>query len=372
MKLSDCKTISERAQFIENTLNLTLTHIQNNSVDTDEQTHCENRVGSVAIPLGVAGPFNVQGEYAKGERYVPLATTEGALVASVSRGAKATHEKGIIVSVDKVGVTRGPVLKAKTVGGAQKIEKWIGEHRVELGEKAKESSGHIHLMDVVVKRAGLYIFIRFSFDTDRAMGMNMATLATERLIEYISKYTECEPIAVAGNYDIDKKPAWLNSIYGRGYMASAEAIVSSSAVKNVLKTTPQKLFEVWKAKCLIGSALAGSIGFNAHHANIIAAFYCATGQDLAHTVEGSLGMTIVDILADGSLYISVNIPSIMVGTIGGGTMLTTQTEARAITQQESPMGLAEIVSAAVLAGELSLLASLSEGTLASTHRRLGR
>lgn len=372
MKLNECSNTSERVSFLENELGTSLSTIQQVVVDSDELIHCENRIGAVTIPLGVAGPIHITGEHIKGNYYIPLATTEGALVASVNRGAKATHYEGIVTTVEKVGVTRGPVLKAKTIGGAKKVEEWIWEQRSMLSQLVEESSSHMKLMDVLVKRAGLYIFIRFSFDTDRAMGMNMATIASQKLIEYISSKTNTEIIAVAGNFDIDKKPAWLNSIYGRGYVVHAEAVVSKKIVSDVLKTTPNKIEEVWRAKCMIGSALSGSIGFNAHHANIVAAYYCATGQDLAHVVEGSLGMTIVEVLDDESLYISVQLPSIMIGTVGGGTKLKTQTEARSIIKTESPHALAELLGAAVLAGELSLLSSLSEGTLASSHKRLGR
>jgi hydroxymethylglutaryl-CoA reductase (NADPH) len=372
MKLSECKNKEERAQYLEKKLSVSLQNIQKVTIDSDEFVHCENRIGSVLLPLGAAGPLLLVGESAKGEIYVPLATTEGALIASVNRGAKATFERGIVTTVQKVGVTRGPVLKAKKLGEAVKIEKWIWEHMNELAQKTEETSSHIKLMDLVVKRAGLYVFIRFSFDTDKAMGMNMATIATQHVIEYIAEKTQASIIAVAGNFDIDKKPAWLNSIYGRGYVVSAEAIISKERVKNILKTSTQTVFEVWKTKCLIGSALSGSIGFNAHHANIVAAFYAATGQDLAHVVEGSLGMTIVDILEDGSLYISVTLPSILIGTVGGGTKLVTQSEARSILKTNDPLAQAEILGAAVLSGELSLLSSLGEGTLASTHKKLGR
>jgi len=372
MKLSKCKNSQERARYLEKILSISLQYVQKEALDPDELVHCENRIGSISLPLGVAGPFKVMGEFAKGEYYIPLATTEGALVASVSRGAKASFEKGIVSSVQRVGVTRGPVLKAKTISGASKIEKWMKEHINELMIKTEETSSHIKLMDYMVKKAGMYIFIRFSFNTDKAMGMNMATIATQHLIEYIAEKTRSSIISVAGNFDIDKKPAWLNALYGRGYVAQAEAIISKETVKNVLKTSPKALFEVWKTKCLIGSALSGSIGFNAHHANIVAAFYAATGQDLAHIVEGSLGMTIVDVLEDGSLYISISMPSIMVGTVGGGTKLKTQTEAISIMKTNTPSALAEILAAAVISGELSLLSSLSEGTLASTHKKLGR
>lgn len=372
MKLNECKTPQERNEFLEKKLSVPLKALLQVSIDAEEYIHCENRIGSVTIPLGVAGPIQILGENAKGEYYAPLATTEGALVASVNRGAKATTEQGIITSVQKVGVTRGPVLKAHSIGGALKIEKWLWEHMAELVAKTEETSSHIKLMDLTVKKAGMYLFIRFSFDTDKAMGMNMATIATQYLIEYISQKTNSTIITVAGNFDIDKKPAWLNALLGRGYVVQAESIISKETVETVLKTTSKKIFEVWKTKCLLGSALSGSIGFNAHHANIVAAFYAATGQDLAHVVEGSLGITLVDVLENDSLYISVHLPSIMIGTIGGGSKLITQSAARSLMKSDSPLVLAEILAAAVLSGELSLLASLSEGTLASAHKKLGR
>lgn len=372
MSLTDYKITKDRNNFLEKKLSLSLSALMEAGQEEGGHIHCENRVGSITIPLGVAGPFLIQGEEVKGEHYIPLATTEGALVASVNRGAKACLEKGIITSVQRVGVTRGPVLKTNGPKKALLVEKWIWDNMSDLAKKAQESSTHIRLMDVVVKRVGMYIFLRLSFDTDQAMGMNMATIATHTIVEYIASKTKSSVITVAGNFDIDKKPAWLNSIYGRGFVVQAESILSSDTVSSVLKTTPKKIEEVWRAKCMIGSALAGSVGFNAHHANIIAATYAATGQDLAHIVDGSLGMTIVEVLEDGSLYISVNLPSVLVGTLGGGTQLATQKEARSIMKVTTSQALAELIGAGVLAGELSLLASLSAGTLASSHKKLGR
>lgn len=372
MSVKDYTTVKDRNQFLQDKLSLSLKSLLTTTIDDEEKVHCENRIGSVSIPLGVAGPFSIKGDEIKGEHYIPLATTEGALVASVNRGAKACFETGIITSVQRVGVTRGPVLKADMLAGAVKIEKWIWEHMSDLAKKAQETSSHIRLMDIVVKRVGLYIFLRCSFDTDQAMGMNMATIAAQRIIEYVSVKTKAKIITVAGNFDIDKKPAWLNSIYGRGFIVSAETVIKSETVFAVLKCLPKQIEQIWRTKCMIGSALSGSIGFNAHHANIVAAIYAATGQDLAHVVEGSLGMTIIEMMDDGSLYISVNLPSVMVGAIGGGTQLKTQSEARSITGTKTSAALAELIGAGVLAGELSLLASLSEGTLASTHKRLGR
>jgi hydroxymethylglutaryl-CoA reductase (NADPH) len=204
------------------------------------------------------------------------------------------------------------------------------------------------------------------------MGMNMATIATDKIAELIEEEVGVKCISVAGNFDIDKKPAWINFINNRGFKVWAEVIVSKQTVKSVLKTTPEGIFEVWLAKCMLGSAMSGSLGFNAHYANIVAAFFAATGQDIAHTVEGSMGITTAKVLKNGDLYFSVYLPAVMLGTVGGGTNLATQKEAISITGAKKSAELAEVLGGAVLAGELSLLSSLEEGSLAKAHQKLGR
>jgi hydroxymethylglutaryl-CoA reductase (NADPH) len=204
------------------------------------------------------------------------------------------------------------------------------------------------------------------------MGMNMVTIATQALCEFIEQETGFTCVTVAGNFDIDKKPAWLNFIEGRGIKVWAEAILSPEIIKDVLKTTPQKIFDVWYGKCVLGSIMSGSMGFNAHFANIIAAIFIATGQDPAHIVEGSIGVTTTKVLPDGNLYVSVYLPDLMIGTIGGGTKLKTQKEALAIIGAKNVLEFGEVIGAAVLAGEISLLASLAERTLAGAHKKLGR
>lgn len=176
---------------------------------------------------------------------------------------------------------------------------------------------------------------------------------------------------MAGNYDIDKKPAWLNFINGRGKKVWAEAVIPHAVIKDVLKTTPEKIHEVVIKKCLLGSIISGSMGFNAHYANIIAAIFASCGQDLAHVVEGSLGITTTELIGD-NLYMSCYLPDLMVGTVGGGTGLPTQKEALAILGNPTAMQFAEIVGGTVLAGELSLLGALSSGQLAEAHSKLGR
>ena len=202
--------------------------------------------------------------------------------------------------------------------------------------------------------------------------MNMITIATDSINRLIETKTKIKCLSVSGNFCIDKKPAWLNFISGRGKRVWAEVILKKEVVKEVLKTTPESFFEVWLAKCMIGSAMSGSLGFNAHFANIVAAFFASTGQDLAHVVEGSMGVTTAKILDNGDLYVSVYLPSVMLGIVGGGTKLKIKQEALSIIGAKTSEELAEVFIAAVLAGEISLLSSLEEGTLAKAHEKLGR
>ena len=224
---------------------------------------------------------------------------------------------------------------------------------------------------------GRSVFCRFIFDTQEAMGMNMVTIASSAMVRTIELKTEIKCVSLSGNLCVDKKPSSLNFILGRVKKVRAEVVLSKKIVKEGLKTTPKKIYKTWFNKCLLGSALAGSLGFNAHFSNVIAAIFLATGQDMAHVAENSLGITTVEINDDESLYISVYLPDLMIGVVGGGTDLATQKEALRILgiadgKRGDSLKLAKIIGGAVLAGEISLLASLAEGSLAKAHGRLGR
>lgn len=373
MKLHEYKTAAERKSALEKEKSIDLSALSESLQDDPSIIHCENLVGAVSVPLGVAGPLNIEGDRVRGDYYIPLATTEGALVASINRGCKTvTVSGGAAVYAYRVGMTRGPVFVVSSLEHNKKLYRWIRDHEHILAEEAEKTSSHLKLKKIIVSGTATYVFVRFHFDTADAMGMNMVTIATTQMVELIEKETGAQCLSVAGNYDIDKKPAWLNFINNRGYKAWAECTLPADIVSAVLKTTPSKVFEVWLAKCMIGSAMSGALGFNAHYANIIAAIFIATGQDPAHVVEGSMGITTAKILPSGSLYFSVYMPALCVGTVGGGTALKTQTAARRIMGVTQAVELAEVTIGAVLAGELSLLASLSEGSLASAHKKLGR
>lgn len=373
MNIRTASSPAERRSLLEEETQTSLTEVGNALRDEQSSIHCENLIGAISLPLGVAGPLHIHGAQGEKNAYVPLATTEGALVASVHRGAKATRMAGgIQVYVEKEGTTRGPVFFTGSVRKSTYLANWVQAHTEELTKQAQQTSSHLTLMHIDVKVVTNYVYIRFSYDTDQAMGMNMVTIATQAICSFIEKETGITCLTVAGNYDIDKKPAWLNVIKQRGYAVRADTVIPAKVVENELKTTAQKLFDVWLSKCMIGSALSGSLGFNSHFANIVAAFFAATGQDLAHVGEGSLGITTTQVLENKDLYMSIYMPAVLLGTVGGGTKLQTQTEARSITHAHNAHELAEVLSGAVLAGELSLLASLAAQTLARSHQALGR
>ncbi|MBU1000645.1 hydroxymethylglutaryl-CoA reductase [Patescibacteria group bacterium] len=374
--LRDLKNNQKRREFLEKELNINLDKISQINFEESKVVgrNIENLIGSTQIPLGIAGPLLVKsGDQKTKEYFIPLATTEGALVASVSRGCKAITEYGnTMVCVENIGITRGPVFKNENLKEAMKTQTWIKKNYKELAKIAESTSSHLKLLKADFQIVGRNLFIRFYFDTEDAMGMNMATFATEKVVELIERKTKAKCISLAGNFDVDKKPSWLNFISGRGKKVWAEAILSKKIIKDILKTTPSAITEVVARKCYLGSIMSGSLGFNAHYANIVAAVFAATGQDLAHVAEGSLGITTAEVLEKDSLYFSVYLPSLIVGTVGGGTHLPTQQEALKIMQVSNALEYSQVLGGAVLAGELSLIASLAEGTLAKAHKKLGR
>lgn len=357
-------------------------HIHNFSFDIESVTkrNIENMIGAVQVPLGVAGPLRVNGEYAKGDYYIPLATTEGALVASADRGSSAiTACGGANVRIFQDEMTRAPVFRAEDITGAKKLVDWVNANFKRLKGRAEETTRFGELLSVKAFVAGRNVYLRFSYDTKDAMGMNMVTIATDAAVDLVLEANDVELIALSGNMCTDKKPAAINIIEGRGKTVSADVILGTEVISEKLKTTPERMAEVNYRKNLIGSARAGSLGFNAHAANIAAALFIACGQDAAHVVEVSNAMTTMEITESG-LYCSVTLPSLPVGTVGGGTRIGTQQECLnmlGVAGAGKPPGanakkFAEIIAAAVLAGEISLIAALASRHLAKAHAGLGR
>ncbi len=373
------QAVAIRRKFAEEISGAELKNISNYSINMElaSKKNIENSIGVIQIPLGIAGPLKVKGDHADGEFYVPLATSEGALVASVNRGFSVISESGgAITKILDDKMTRAPVLKAKSVTDALEIKAWINENFKELKKAAEVTTRHGRLIKIdPILVIGKYIYPRFVYTTGDSMGMNMVTIATEAALNLLTYKTGAHLIALSGNACVDKKPSSLNLIEGRGKSVTAEIVVPRAIVKNKLKTTPEAIVEVNIAKNLIGSAVSGSMGFNAHYANMIGAIFLATGQDEAHIVEGSIGITTAMVEDNGDLYFAVTLPDVPVATVGGGTSIETARESLEIMGaygNEKVHKFAEIVAGTVLAGELSLMGALAAGHLARAHKDLGR
>jgi len=345
------------------------------------EPNIENMIGTVQVPLGVVGPVNINGGSLDDERYLPLATTEGALLASVNRGCSVINRAGgATARVTKSGMTRAPVFRVTDVAEALALVEWVREHGEDLKTAAEETTNHGELQDVTPYVVGNNVYLRFRYDTKDAMGMNMVTIATKAACDLLETETTASLVALSGNLCTDKKPAAINAVEGRGRSVTADVIIPREVVESSLHTTPDAIAEINTRKNLIGSAKAGALGFNAHVANPVAAMFLATGQDEAQVVEGANAITTAEVTADGDLYFSVSLASLEIGTVGGGTKLPTQTEALDILGVRGggdPAGanadaLAEAIAVGSLAGELSLLAALGSRHLSSAHESLGR
>ncbi|ELZ55281.1 MULTISPECIES: hydroxymethylglutaryl-CoA reductase (NADPH) [unclassified Haloferax] len=340
----------------------------------------ENMVGAIQVPMGVAGPVSVDGGSVSGEKYLPLATTEGALLASVNRGCSVINSAdGATARVLKSGMTRAPVFRVADVAEAEALVSWTRDNFAALQEAAEETTNHGELLDVTPYVVGNSVYLRFRYDTKDAMGMNMATIATEAACGIVEAETTASLVALSGNLCTDKKPAAINAVEGRGRSVTADVRIPREVVEERLHTTPEAVAELNTRKNLVGSAKAASLGFNAHVANVVAAMFLATGQDEAQVVEGANAITTAEV-QDGDLYVSVSIASLEVGTVGGGTKLPTQSEGLdvlGVSGGGDPAGsnadaLAECIAVGSLAGELSLLSALASRHLSSAHAELGR
>ena len=375
MSAHEC--VDERRARIENKLDVDLSAlvISNTQIGQAEEKNCEQMFGAVLVPVGLAGPLKIT--FSSGETrdvYLPLATTEGALVASVNRAAKAlSNSGGVRVSSEYVGITRSIAFAAKNV---KKISLAIRKLEKDWKQVAEATSKHLKILSYDIDASGGVVFLTIAADTDEAMGMNMITIAAQAAGEFIAHTLKIKMLTVAGNVDSDKKPSRRTKKYGRGYRVHAEAVIDAKTVRDVLKSDIDDICATARAKLDVGTKVAGALGKNLHAANVVAAAYLALGQDVAHVVEGSLADTTVRKVKGGVLLL-VDLPAVLVGVRGGGTELPAQKQClNLILKQKTTLRpstqLAETIGAAVLAGELSLLAAQATNTLARSHKKLAR
>nr|AGA83240.1 3-hydroxy-3-methylglutaryl-coenzyme A reductase [Aquilaria sinensis] len=344
---------------------------------------CEMPVGYVQIPVGIAGPLFLMGE----SILCPMATTEGCLVASTNRGCKAINLSGGATSVLlRDGMTRAPVVRFGTAKRAADLKQYLEDpmNFETVSAAFNKSSRFGRLQSIKCAIAGKNLYVRFSCSTGDAMGMNMVSKGVQNVLDFLQHdFPDMDVLGISGNYCSDKKPAAVNWIEGRGKSVVCEAIIKGDVVRKVLKTNVASLVELNMLKNLTGSAMAGALGgFNAHASNIVSAVYIATGQDPAQNIESSHCITMMEAINDGQdLHVSVTMPSIEVGTVGGGTQLASQSACLNLlgvkgADKESPGSnarlLARVVAGAVLAGELSLMSAISAGQLVKSHMKYNR
>ncbi|KAL6217894.1 hypothetical protein ACLB2K_011111 [Fragaria x ananassa] len=344
---------------------------------------CEMPVGYVTIPVGIAGPLMLDGR----EFSIPMATTEGCLVASTNRGCKAINLSGGASSVLlKDGMTRAPVVRFNSARRAAELKFYMEdpENYETISMVFNKSSRFGRLQSVQCAVAGKNLYMRFCCSTGDAMGMNMVSKGVQNVLDFLQNdFPDMDVIGISGNYCSDKKPAAVNWIEGRGKSVVCEAVIKGDIVTKVLKTKVAALVELNMLKNLTGSAIAGVLGgFNAHASNIVSAVYLATGQDPAQNIESSHCLTMMEAINDGNdLHVSVTMPSIEVGTVGGGTQLASQSACLNLlgvkgANREAPGSnarqLATVVAGSVLAGELSLMSAIAAGQLVKSHMKYNR
>lgn len=343
------------------------------------QNNIENFIGTVKVPVGLAGPLRVNGLFAQGDYYLPLATTEAALVASYSRGAFTISQAGgCAVMLVNEGVSRAPGFAFRTLEEAGRFVLWAAARQDAFREVAEATTRHGRLTDLRFLVEGNHVYLTFEFVTGSAAGQNMVTIATQAICNYIAENTPVPPkySFVEANLSGDKKASALSFSSVRGKKVVAEVTLTPELVKRCLHSTPAMMEKYWRMSAL-GGVMSGTIGVHGHYANGLAALFIACGQDAACVAESAVGITRFELTESGALYATVSLPNLIVGTVGGGTGLPSQNGCLKILGLAGPdhaEAFAEVCGALALAGELSIIAALScdEFTRAHSRRARGR
>jgi hydroxymethylglutaryl-CoA reductase (NADPH) len=337
----------------------------------------ENFIGVARVPIGLAGPLRVNGAHASGDFYVPLATTEAALVASYSRGAQLiTEAGGCAAVVVNEGVTRAPGFAFETIGDASVFVAWAAHAFDAFREAAAATTRHGMLVDMQLAVEGNHVHVLLEFLTGDASGQNMVTIATDAVCRHIVQHAPVKPRYwfVEANMSGDKKATTHSFMTVRGKKVSAEIRLPAALVRKRLHTTPGAMVD-YARMSVIGGVMSGSIGVQGHYANGLAALFIACGQDAACVAEAAVGVTRFETRDDGSLYAAVTLPNLLVGTVGGGTSLPTQKaclDILALAGAGHARAFAEVAAALALAGELSIIGALTAGHFTRAHQQLAR
>jgi len=368
---------AQRRGFAEQQTGADLTHVGSYSFDPAVLPgNIENFLGVAQVPIGLAGPLRVNGEHADGDFYIPLATTEGTLVASYNRGMRLlTEAGGVRATVVDDRMQRAPVFILDDARAARDLAAWIREQHDAIRSAAESTTSIGRLVEIEQYHVGPLLYLRFDYTTGDAAGQNMVGRATWAACECIVANHPGHPrYVLSGAIDTDKKHSQLNVLRTRGKRVVAEAVIPAALLEQHMGVTPGQLFGMRQIS-QAGGILAGSSNYGAHAANGLAALFIATGQDAANIAESHTAITYAQVLDNGDYYWSITLPALIVATVGGGTGLPTQRECLEILGCAGPGGvakLAEICAAVVLAGEVSLASAVLAGDWVTSHERLGR
>ena len=333
-------------------------------------SNCENMIGNVSIPVGIIQNVRVNSK----TYHVPFATTEGTLIASISRGIK-TLANGVKAIVINNGITRSLLIEDSCLENASNTIQKIKTMKEQIKITFESSSKYLKLEDIIFIQMGKQIHIRFQATTKDAMGMNMISIGVLNVWNNIIKqeFKDIKYISISGNTCTDKKFSAMNWIRGRGYEVNAEAIIDNELLQSILKTTPKQLVDIHIKKSFIGSSLAGTIGGNnSHAANIVAGLFLVTGQDIAQIGTSSMCLLNLECNENNDLYCSIKLPCLELGLIGGGTNLSPQKDYIGMMELDNTSEFASIIACCIIAGELSLLSALVNNELVSAHINLNR
>ena len=333
--------------------------------------NCENIVGYVRIPLGMIGPIRI----GKEEKYIPFATTEGALVSSINRGCKLLNLSKNDIVVEDVGMSRSPIIKCKSLSELFKIKFWINTNFYEIKNIFESESKHTKLKKIDFLQEGRHLHLRFCATTGNAMGMNMVSKSTNNVLKFLNKKFDIKIVSISGNTCTDKKASAINLIMGRGKHVVMESLIKKDDLFKILKVTPNEMINLNIQKNLIGSSLANTIGGNNCNAsNIVSGLFIATGQDCGQI--GTSSYCIINMTNENDdLLVSINMPSLEIATIGGGTRLDDQINNLKIIYSNNKLDvkyLAMNIIYSVLACELSLMSALCNDDLVKAHLKLNR
>ena len=337
----------------------------------------ENFVGTAKLPVGLAGPLRVNGLHAQGDFYVPLATTEAALVASYARGSLVVTESGgCSALVLNESVSRSPGFAFDSLAEAGLFVAWAATEMDRFREVAAGTTRYGRLVNMQLTVEGNHVYLGLEFTTGDASGQNMVTIATEAICRHIEQHSpvKARHWFVEANMSGDKKATTHSFMSVRGKKVSAEVTIPADVVERRLHTTAERMVDYWRMSAL-GGVMTGSIGVHGHYANGIAALFIACGQDAACVAEATVGVTRFEPRPEGALYASVTLPNMIVGTVGGGTGLPTQKaclDILGLAGEGQARAFAEVAAALALAGELSITGALAAGHFTRAHRRLAR